>query len=62
MSDFLIGAHAQTHAARHVSRDRGFYRVLFPKLELIDPSGEASSGKMRSVAGQSKLPPLKISN
>lgn len=37
MPDFLIGAHAQQQATRLVSRDRGFYRKLFPALDLRDP-------------------------
>jgi predicted nucleic acid-binding protein len=36
--DFLIGAHAMTQANRLVSRDRGFYRKLFPTLSVIDPA------------------------
>jgi predicted nucleic acid-binding protein len=38
LADFLIGGHAQAQTERLLSRDRGFYRRLFPTLELIDPA------------------------
>ncbi len=38
LGDFLIGAHASEQTSRLLSRDRGFYRKMFPSLILLDPA------------------------
>jgi predicted nucleic acid-binding protein len=37
-ADFFIGAHARLRADQLLTRDRGFYKAYFRKLELLDPS------------------------
>jgi predicted nucleic acid-binding protein len=45
LADFLVGAHAQAQATRLLSRGRGFYRLLFPSLELYDPAERQEKSK-----------------
>lgn len=45
LADFLVGAHAELQANRFLSRDRGFYRKLFPGLHLVDPGRPAGRGR-----------------
>ena len=37
-ADFLVGAHAQLHADRLLTRDRGFHRAFFSGLKVLDPA------------------------
>lgn len=37
VADFLIAGHAEARGARLLTRDRGFYRQYFPKLEVLAP-------------------------
>lgn len=38
IADFLVGAHARTHADRLLTRDRRFYGARFRDLRILDPT------------------------
>lgn len=38
IADFLVASHAQVHADRLLTRDRGFYRSHFSGLTVVDPT------------------------
>ncbi len=38
LTDFLVAAHAQTMADRLLTRDQGFFRAYFPRLQILDPT------------------------
>ena len=53
LTDFLVAAHAQTMADRLLTRDQGFFRAYFPRLQILDPARL----ERRLVAGREPLTP-----
>jgi predicted nucleic acid-binding protein len=43
--DILVGAHAQVRAGRLVTRDRGFLKVCFKNLVVVDPTARRRGEK-----------------